>query len=126
MLDLFYDRRDGTLTTLTWTLVSVLILGMGLYAFKLDLVAFLHGRQYAGGGSWRTMSNRAPADVGAILALALATGGALGVLAGLCKAFPALAARGWFRWSAALALGLLLLLNLALGALVLAQRLFRG
>ena len=125
MLDLFYDRRTGNLTTLSWTLVGVLLLGMGLFAFKETVQAWLGGRQYAGPVYRRQMSNLVSPDIGAVISLFLAIAGAITIYAGICQTFPALENRRWFRWITGLVFGTFLLLILSLGALVMAERLFR-
>ena len=125
MLDLFYDRRTRNLTTLSWTLVGVILLGMGLFAFKESIEAWLAGRPYAGPLNRRHMGAPVSPDIGAVISLFLVAGGGGTIYAGICQMFPAIEHQRWFRWITLLVFGTLCLLILALSALVAADRLLR-
>ena len=125
MFDAFHDRRTGNLATLFWALIGVLLLGMGAFVFKESVEAWLGGRQFAGQVIRRQMSNLVSPDIGAVLSLFLMAGGAITTYAGICHRFPALERRRWFRWMTGFVFGTLMLLILSLGALIVAERLFR-
>ena len=120
--ELFVDQKAGEMKPLFWTLVGVALALPGLTIFTLDFIAAIEGHSTVmvsrRSGSTTTM----PVEVRMLFDLILATSGMATVWRGLTLTYPTLGNRRWFRWSARLVLGPLVLIMLALAALVIVGR----
>ena len=125
-LEALFDRKNGELAPLAWSILGLVLAVVGLSIFALDLAALLGGQQTVRVsqrpyGSSSIASSTISTEVRVLFGLFLGTAGVATVWRGLTLAYPRLAERWWVRWTARLVIIPLVFLTLVFTSFILAN-----